>query len=179
MLAHVREPRRVLDLASGTGIVTFRIAERWPACEVLGVELQPEYLEIARRRAEERGLPGRVRFVCAKAEEAPLERGAYDHVVSSYLPKYADLAALMPRLFDALELQVCLDDLRHLGLDRREVFFRQRPRQAHVVVKALLGRRSKRQLHTLEQPHHRLRHHVRARVAHDRQRLRVFLRQNA
>jgi demethylmenaquinone methyltransferase / 2-methoxy-6-polyprenyl-1,4-benzoquinol methylase len=102
MLAHVRDPRRVLDLASGTGIVTFKIAEKWPACRVTGVELQPEYCRIAVERAAERGLAGRVELVCSRAEDAPLEPGAYDHVISSYLPKYADLGRLVPRLHAAL-----------------------------------------------------------------------------
>jgi demethylmenaquinone methyltransferase/2-methoxy-6-polyprenyl-1,4-benzoquinol methylase len=102
MLRHVREPRRVLDLASGTGIVAFRIAERWPACAVLGVELQPEFCRLAALRAAALGLAVRVRFVCARAEEAPLEPAPFDHVVSSYLAKYADLAALVARVRRAL-----------------------------------------------------------------------------
>ncbi len=101
-LAAPPEPRRVLDLASGTGIVSFLAAERWPSCAVLGVELQPEYAAIAGARARERGLEARVRFIVAPAETAPLEAGAFDAIIASYLPKYADLAALAPRLHAAL-----------------------------------------------------------------------------
>jgi demethylmenaquinone methyltransferase/2-methoxy-6-polyprenyl-1,4-benzoquinol methylase len=102
ILERMRAPRRVLDLASGTGIVSLAIASRFPGCEVTGVELQPEYCRIAEERARAGGFADRVRFVCAAAEEAPLEPAHYDHAVTSYLPKYARLDVLVPRLEAAL-----------------------------------------------------------------------------
>ena len=98
ILSRLVEPRRVADLASGTGIVTFAIARRWADSRITCVELQHEYLELARGRAVDLGLADRVRFECERAEEVALEPGAYDHVVTSYLPKYADLGRLAGKL---------------------------------------------------------------------------------
>lgn len=98
ILSRLIEPRRVADLASGTGILTFAIARRWADSRITGVELQHEYFELARRRAVDIGLADRVRFECERAEDVALEPGAYDHVVTSYLPKYADLGQLAGRL---------------------------------------------------------------------------------
>ncbi len=85
-------PARVLDLACGTGILTFAIARRYPACQVVGVELRDEYLRIAREKAGTLGLEN-VEFVLGRAEDyAPAE--TFDCVVSSYLAKYADLPLL-------------------------------------------------------------------------------------
>ncbi len=94
-------PRRVLDLACGTGILTFMLRDRFPEVEVVGVDMTEEYLEVARRRASERE-DSRVRFLLSPAEEAPLS-GRFDAIVSCYLPKFADLGRLIPRLAERLE----------------------------------------------------------------------------
>src|SRR5262249_45354816 len=83
---------RILDLASGTGILTFAIAERFPNARIVGVELRDEYLQVARRRARERGLE-RVEFVLGRAEDYASAE-PFDAIVSSYLAKYAELDVL-------------------------------------------------------------------------------------
>ena len=101
LLGHLDRPRRVLDLACGTGILTFAIRDRFPEAEVVGVEINDEYLEVARRRQKERA-DDKVHFVLGPAEEAPLS-GTFDTVLSCYLPKYADLPRLVPRLVERLD----------------------------------------------------------------------------
>ena len=86
------DPKRVLDLACGTGILTFAIARRFPNCRVIGVELRDEYLQIARAKSETLGL-NNVEFVLSRAEDFDSEE-SFDCVVSSYLAKYADLPLL-------------------------------------------------------------------------------------
>ena len=44
------EPRRILDLACGTGDMAFALAERFPAAEIVGVDLTPAMLELARQK---------------------------------------------------------------------------------------------------------------------------------
>lgn len=43
-------PSRILDLACGTGDFSFELARRFPDAEVLGVDLTPAMLDIARRK---------------------------------------------------------------------------------------------------------------------------------
>lgn len=102
ILREIARPSQVLDLASGTGILSFLIATAWPDCSVTGIELQEAYCAIARQRACERLLSDRVRFVCSPAETAPLAAERYDCVTTSYLPKYAHLDVLVPRLYAAM-----------------------------------------------------------------------------
>ncbi len=85
-------PTRILDHACGTGILTFRIARKFPDCEVIGVELRDEYLTIAKNRAQAMGIAN-VEFILSRAEDVLLE-GPFDCVTSSYLAKYADLTVL-------------------------------------------------------------------------------------
>ncbi|MEM5787138.1 MAG: class I SAM-dependent methyltransferase [Syntrophobacteraceae bacterium] len=81
-------PLRIIDQASGTGILTFKIAGRFPEARVVGVELRDEYLVIARQKAAFLNLR-RVEFVLGRAEEVFLE-GSFDCITSSYLAKYAE-----------------------------------------------------------------------------------------
>jgi len=86
-------PRRILDQACGTGILTFEIARRFPACEVIGVELRDEYLSIAKEKAQALRI-GNVHFILGRAEDVVLH-GLFDCITSSYLAKYADLEILL------------------------------------------------------------------------------------
>ncbi len=88
-----RDASLILDQASGTGILTFRIARRLPRCFVVGVELRREYADLARRAQERLGLRN-VAFVQGRAEEVAL-RGRVDCITSSYLAKYADMDTLI------------------------------------------------------------------------------------
>ncbi len=86
-------PTRVLDLACGTGIATLAIAQRFPRCRVVGVELREEYLAIARQKARKRP-HANVEWVLSRAEDY-VSATPFDCICSSYLAKYADLPALV------------------------------------------------------------------------------------
>jgi demethylmenaquinone methyltransferase/2-methoxy-6-polyprenyl-1,4-benzoquinol methylase len=88
-----RHPARIIDQACGTGILTIRIARTFPDCEVIGVELRAEYLDIARDKVQALGL-GNVHFILGRAEDVVLE-GDFDCIISSYLAKYAELGILI------------------------------------------------------------------------------------
>jgi SAM-dependent methyltransferase len=87
-----REPERALDLGTGTGKAARLVAERFPHCEVVGVDLAPRMV------AEARGLlppdlAGRVRFEVADASALPFPDGAFDLVVLlNMIPFFGELA---------------------------------------------------------------------------------------
>jgi demethylmenaquinone methyltransferase/2-methoxy-6-polyprenyl-1,4-benzoquinol methylase len=89
-------PKKVLDLACGTGILTFLMAEQFPKSEIVAVDISPGYLEVAWRNGFKRGIRN-VSFVLSSAEGfVPSEQ--FDVVTSSYLAKYADLPILVHNL---------------------------------------------------------------------------------
>ncbi len=100
LLGCLDSPKRILDLACGTGILSLEMARRFD-CHVTGVELRPEYLDLCRSRAAERGLDD-TRFFCANAEEFGIEE-TFDHITSCYLPKYVDLTIVVPNMVKMLE----------------------------------------------------------------------------
>lgn len=94
ILAKIPErPTRILDQACGTGILTFKIAQKFPSCHVIGVELRDEYLSIAKKKAEALKI-GNVQFILGRAEDILL-KDKFDCITSSYLAKYADLSTLI------------------------------------------------------------------------------------
>ena len=84
-------PRRALDLGTGTGKAARLVAERFPQCEVTGVDLSPRMIEEARRLLPE-DLPGRVRFDVADASALPFPDEAFDLVVLlNMIPFFAEI----------------------------------------------------------------------------------------
>ena len=76
---------------------------------------------------------------------------------------------------EAFEWFRVFDDLPHLLLDAREVFFANRSRRMDVVIEAVFERRAERELHAGKQPADGAGHDMRAAVAEDIERLGVFL----
>jgi demethylmenaquinone methyltransferase/2-methoxy-6-polyprenyl-1,4-benzoquinol methylase len=84
---------RIIEQASGTGILTCKIARRFPQCRIIGVELNEEYLNIAGQKARDLQLTN-VEFIHGRAEEVILD-GEFDCIASAYLAKYVDLDLLV------------------------------------------------------------------------------------
>lgn len=80
--ANIEPGLRVLDVACGTGEPAISIAKLLNGSgEVVGVDISPAPLEIARKRAEHRGLTN-VRFEQADAHQLPLPDEHFDRITS-------------------------------------------------------------------------------------------------
>jgi ubiquinone/menaquinone biosynthesis C-methylase UbiE len=77
----LKPDERVLDVACGTGLVSFRVAETvgWSGA-VVGTDISGEMIEAARRNAAERGLDN-ARFERSDAEALPLADATFDAAV--------------------------------------------------------------------------------------------------
>ena len=81
--------QRVLDVATGTGLVAFSLARR--GCDVVGLDQSEEMLAVARRRLSERpGLQSRVTLAQGEAENLPFADGEFDALTFTYLLRYVD-----------------------------------------------------------------------------------------
>jgi demethylmenaquinone methyltransferase / 2-methoxy-6-polyprenyl-1,4-benzoquinol methylase len=81
---------RVLDVATGTGMVARELARRY-RCSVVGVDQSAEMLAGARRRlARERGLATRIELVQGEAERLGFADAEFDHLTFTYLLRYVD-----------------------------------------------------------------------------------------
>jgi len=85
-----RPGQRVLDVATGTGLVAFELARR-SGCEVVGLDQSEQMLARARARlSAEPSLAGRMRFVHGEAERLPFADGEFDALTFTYLLRYVD-----------------------------------------------------------------------------------------
>lgn len=98
-VAKIRPGERVLDLATGTGITA--IAAREHGADVTGVDLTPELLAVARRKASDAGL-GDIDFREGDAEALPFADATFDVVVSTcghmFAPDQPKVAAELARV---------------------------------------------------------------------------------
>jgi release factor glutamine methyltransferase len=79
-LAVELEPRRVLDVGTGSGAVALAIADELPRCEVTATDTSVAALEVARANAERLGLAGRVELAEAML---PPEPAGFDLLVAN------------------------------------------------------------------------------------------------
>jgi trans-aconitate 2-methyltransferase len=76
----------IVDLGCGPGNITFRMAEAYPGCTVLGIDGSRVMLDIARERLADRpDCAGHVRFVELTLPSAAITRGSAAAVVSNSL----------------------------------------------------------------------------------------------
>ena len=69
-------PRRALDVACGTGIATSFLLDRWPDLNVIGTDLSPRMIDLARE------LVPAARFTVASVHHLPYEDGEFDLVTA-------------------------------------------------------------------------------------------------
>jgi demethylmenaquinone methyltransferase/2-methoxy-6-polyprenyl-1,4-benzoquinol methylase len=94
-----RPGQRILDVATGTGMVAVALARR-ARCEVVGLDQSEAMLGAARTRLTgSPELAGRITLVTGQAERLPFEDGSYDALTFTYLLRYVDdRAATMAEL---------------------------------------------------------------------------------
>jgi SAM-dependent methyltransferase len=89
------EPKRVLDLGTGTGAAAYEAARRFPSADVVGVDVAEQMLAQARAKTPPE-LDGRVTFQAADAARLPFEEGSFDLVLlANMIPFFDELARVV------------------------------------------------------------------------------------
>lgn len=81
-LGSVGDPKRILEIGSGTGSGTAILKARFPNADITGVDLSPEMVRIATAK-----VPG-VTFEPADASRLPFPDGSFDLVAQNNVPVY-------------------------------------------------------------------------------------------
>lgn len=82
----------VLDLGCGVGSVGLCIAERVPDLSLVGIDIQADHIEIAKKNAALNGVSGNAEFIIADVRT--LEMEGFDHVVCN--PPYLENGTHIP-----------------------------------------------------------------------------------
>jgi tRNA1Val (adenine37-N6)-methyltransferase len=114
--ASEKRGRRLLDLGTGSGIIPLLAAWNDPKLTAVGVEIQEQAAELARRNMELNGLDHRVEIVTAdlRTWRVPGLSGGFDLVVSNppYFPVASGKSTENPSIAIAREERMCtLEDV--------------------------------------------------------------------
>jgi SAM-dependent methyltransferase len=88
-LCHVAEASEVLDIGCGIGIGPAHIARTY-RCRVVGVDLSPQMIDWARRRARSAGVEDRVTYAVADVLALPFEDDRFDAVIAESVLAFID-----------------------------------------------------------------------------------------
>ena len=80
----VCHPKRVLDVATGTGDFAIAVAERLKPERVLGVDLSQEMMNVSKGKVAERGLSDVVDFTQGDSTDLRLENGSFEAVTVAF-----------------------------------------------------------------------------------------------
>jgi demethylmenaquinone methyltransferase/2-methoxy-6-polyprenyl-1,4-benzoquinol methylase len=114
------EPKRILDVATGTAGVAIELARRTGA-EVIGVDISESMLRRGRERVSSAGLERKIELETGRAEEVRFESGSFDAVSFTYVLRYvADPEATMRELARVLRPGGVMASLDFFVPPRRE-----------------------------------------------------------
>jgi demethylmenaquinone methyltransferase/2-methoxy-6-polyprenyl-1,4-benzoquinol methylase len=86
-----RHPRRILDVATGTGDVAIALTSLNPE-KIVGIDISDKMLDIARRKVTEKGMQKVITFKQSDAERIPFSDGSFDAVTVAFgVRNYEDL----------------------------------------------------------------------------------------
>ncbi len=107
----------VLDVGCGIGGAARYIAAE-TGCRVTGVDLTPEFIDVAQRLTELTGLDDRIAYECASALDMPFEDGAFDAAftlhVAMNIPERAALYGEIARVMKPGAI-FCIYDVMKAG----------------------------------------------------------------
>lgn len=72
-------PKKILDIGCGTGYLTRKLAEKFPEAEVMGIDIAPGMIEVAR----EKNSRGNLVFEIGDGEELDFSDNQFDLVISN------------------------------------------------------------------------------------------------
>lgn len=81
----IRPGERVLDLGCGSGIVSLILAYRWPSCQLVGLELQPDLAVLARENVAQNNWQERIEILQGDLRriDKSVSAGQFDCLVSN------------------------------------------------------------------------------------------------
>jgi len=110
LLAYVDPARfegaRILDFGCGSGASTMILARNFPRAEIVGVELNPKLLDLARARAAFYGFPGLTLRASPGGTALPEGLGSFDFIVMNAVYEHLlpdERRAVMPKLWGLLK----------------------------------------------------------------------------
>ncbi len=143
VMASLRTPADVLDIATGTGDLAVSLARKIPCALVTGVDISAGMVAVGRRKVARKGLEGRVSLETGDAEQLRFADGSFDCATAGFgVRNFQDIPAALSEMHRVLRsggelfiLEFSSPEGRIFGLLYRFYFHRILPRIGGLVSK--------------------------------------------
>lgn len=101
-LCRISSGQRVLDIGCGTGYTACLLARRYGA-EVIGIDINPVILRIAKARAKKEHIEGSVELILADVHRLPFRDGVFDRAMAESVLVFCDKSMAVGEIFRAVK----------------------------------------------------------------------------
>lgn len=78
------QPKSILDIATGTGDLAIKFAEKSNANKIIGLDISEGMLTVARKKVKNTSLEEKVKFIKGDSETLPFEDNSFDAITVSF-----------------------------------------------------------------------------------------------
>lgn len=99
-----RKGMHILDVAGGTGDISFRMAKKFPDAQITLCDINPEMLEVGKKRAVQKGLAEKITWVCGNASDLPFQDNSFDiYTIAFGLRNVTDIPEALNEVYRVLK----------------------------------------------------------------------------
>ena len=86
VLKHIinHQPESILDIATGTGDLAIKFAEKTKASKIVGLDLSEGMLSVARKKVNDTELENKVEFIKGDSEALPFDKNSFNAITVSF-----------------------------------------------------------------------------------------------
>ena len=86
VLKHIinHQPESILDIATGTGDLAIKFAEKTKASKIVGLDLSEGMLSVARKKVNDTELENKVKFIKGDSEALPFDKNSFNAITVSF-----------------------------------------------------------------------------------------------
>ena len=81
---HQHQPESILDIATGTGDLAIKFAEKTKASKIIGLDLSEGMLSVARKKVNDTRLENKVKFIKGDSEALPFDENSFNAITVSF-----------------------------------------------------------------------------------------------
>lgn len=142
----IKKDSKVIDLGTGTGIIAIMLSAKTESSKIIGVEIQKEVYEMAKRSVKLNNLENKIQLINdnIKQIENKLEIGTFDAIVTN--PPYKKIGTGIineneKKLISRHEISATLEDFIQISFkllkDKGDIYMVHRPERLADIIELL------------------------------------------
>src|SRR5680860_1298699 len=83
-LVKEKDPKNILDIATGTGDLAINLAKETNAIEIIALDISEGMLEVGRKKIQKEGFSHKIEMVLADSEDLPFSDNSFDAITVAF-----------------------------------------------------------------------------------------------